>query len=318
MSENGKTTRERPKGGRKKDAGKMAKASADIRGDLPSDLDFQYSVFCQTYLPYRKMEERRWFRRLGDVSLEVEAGRIINPDGSGEFMDMPLPYGEKPRLLMIHLNSEAKRTRSPVIEVEGSMTAFIARLGMDTSGPAIRRFKQQLASLACSRVSFGLRSNGRLTQVNTQVISKFDLWFPEDESQKTLWPSQVKLSQEYYDSLDRHAVPLDARAVAALTGSSMALDIYCWLAQRLTRVPFNKDQVITWAAVQAQFGLEYGRLRDFRRDFLTALKKVSAVYPDARLDVTGVGLTLRNSPSPVPAIQVRGLTLLEGSNKDKK
>ena len=311
MSEDEK--RERPKGGRKKDAGKLAKASADIRSDLPSDLDFQYTVFCQTYLPYRKMEERLWFRRLGDVSLEVEAGRVINPDNSGEFMDMPLPYGEKPRLLMIHLNSEAKRTRSPVIEVEGSMTAFIAKLGMDTSGPAIRRFKHQLASLACSRIRFGLRSNGRMTQVNTQVISKFDLWFPKNESQKTLWPSQVKLSQEYYDSLDLHAVPLDARAVAALTGSSMALDIYCWLAQRLTRVPFNKDRVITWAAVHAQFGLEYKEIRFFRRDFLTALKKVLAVYPDARLDVTEVGLTLRNSPSPVPAIQVRGLTLPECS-----
>jgi hypothetical protein len=66
MSEDEK--RERPKGGRKNDAIKLAKASAGIRSDLPSDFDFQYTVSCQAFLPYRKTEERRWFRRLENRS----------------------------------------------------------------------------------------------------------------------------------------------------------------------------------------------------------------------------------------------------------
>ena len=39
------------------------------------------------------------------------------------------------------------------------------------------------------------------------------------------WPS-VRLSQDYYDSLTRYAVPLDERAIAALAHSALALDIY--------------------------------------------------------------------------------------------
>ena len=43
---------------------------------------------------------------------------------------------------------------------------------------------------------------------------------------------------DYFDSLTRFAVPMDERAIAALAGWAMALDMYCWLAQRqLHRVP---------------------------------------------------------------------------------
>jgi hypothetical protein len=43
----------------------------------------------------------------------------------------------------------------------------------------------------------------------------------------------VRLSQEYFDSLTAHAVPLDERAISGLAHSAMGLDVYSWLAQRL-------------------------------------------------------------------------------------
>jgi hypothetical protein len=55
--------------------------------------------------------------------------------------------------------------------------------------------------------------------------------------QRVLWPSTVYPSQQYFQSLGKHAVPLDIRVVAVLASSSMALDIYACLAQRLHRVP---------------------------------------------------------------------------------
>lgn len=68
------------------------------------------------------------------------------------------------------------------------------------------------------------------------LIRRFDVWFPKDPRQRTLWPSEVHLSQAFFDSLLNHAQPLDPRAIRGLQHSARALDSYVWLANRLPRV----------------------------------------------------------------------------------
>lgn len=67
-------------------------------------------------------------------------------------------------------------------------------------------------------------------QVNIQIVSACDLWYPTEPGQRTLWPSTARLSAEYFASLERHTVPLDRRAGGALSGSALARDVYTWLA----------------------------------------------------------------------------------------
>lgn len=84
---------------------------------------YQHSVLCQTCLPYRDPgdEVRLWSRRNGYVKLELQAGRAY--DGRvGDFVDVGLPFGPKPRLVLYHLNAEALRTQSPVLELKDSLT----------------------------------------------------------------------------------------------------------------------------------------------------------------------------------------------------
>lgn len=124
------------------------------------------------------------------------------------------------------------------------MTAFARSLGLETNGQQLRSLKDQLARLAAATVRMGVVEEGRAVQVNTQFASAFDLWFPKQADQRVFWPSTVRLSDEYFQSLGQHAVPLDHRAVAALASSSMALDVYVWQAQRLHRIPPGKPQFI--------------------------------------------------------------------------
>jgi hypothetical protein len=278
----------------------LVEAGADIRTSPAERIDFLHTVQCQCGLPYVNPGDwvRAWEREQGHATLRVEAGAAIDP-ATGRFVEVGLPYGEKPRLVLIHLASEAVRTGSPVVDVENSMTAFARSLGLATSGPHLRGLKDQLARLASASVRFGLMEGGRAVQVNTQFVTAFDLWFPEEPSQRVLWPSTVRLSADYFASLTRHAVPLDRRAVGALAGSAMALDVYVWLAQRLHRIPSGKPQFVGWASVYDQFGQGYERVRDFRRQFLRTLAQVRAVYPQARLDADERGLTLWHSPPPV-------------------
>jgi hypothetical protein len=280
---------------------RLVEASSKIQSERAEKIDFLHTVQCQCVLPYQNPGDgiRVWERRQGAATLRIEAGSALDPK-SKKYVELGLPYGEKPRLVLIHLASEAIRTGSPTIDVETSMTAFVRTLGIETNGQQIRDLKSQLSRLAAASVRMGMvQEGGRVLQVNTQIVTAFDLWYPSDSHQRVLWPSTVKLSLEFYESLGRHAVPLDNRAVSALAHSSLALDIYTWLAQRLHRISPGKEQLITWLAIADQFNQGYGRLRDFRRRFLQTLHQVKAVYPDSNIVTDEVGVKLAHSPPPI-------------------
>lgn len=281
---------------------RLLNLAAEIATSPPEDLAFTHSVLAQTSLPTAKPPEGtlRWERRQGLATLLVVAGEAMDPH-TQLFTQLPLPYGPKARLLLMHLNSEAVRRQSPIIPVEDSMTAFFRRLmGRAQDGRQIRMLKSQLSALAAATFRMGImHGEDRAVQVDMKVVSAFDLWFPKDESQRVLWPSTLRLSLDYYDSLTRFAVPLDERAIAALAHSAMALDIYCWLAQRLHRIPVGKPQFITWVALYDQFGQGYKEIRKFRRDFLRLLGQVKEAYPAAYLSDDRRGMTLEASSPPV-------------------
>src|SRR5688572_14634924 len=105
---------------------------------------YQHSVLCQTCIPYRDPggEIRAWQRNNGLVSLRIQAGSAYDAT-QGTWIDVGLPHGPKPRLVLYHLNAEALRTQSPVLELEDSLTAFVSRtLGLDTGGKTIRAVKE--------------------------------------------------------------------------------------------------------------------------------------------------------------------------------
>lgn len=279
---------------------KRLDAAADIRSHRPERIDFLHTVQCQCGIPYVNPGDdvREWERRQGLATLRMEAGSAYDP-ATGQFVNLGLPYGEKPRLVLIHLATEAIRSGNPVVDVEDSMTAFARALGIAVTGPHLKHLKDQLSRLAVATVRLGMVEGGHAVQVNTQIVTAFDLWYPAEPGQRTLWPSTVRLSAEYFASLSRHAVPLDRRAVGALAGSALALDVYTWLAQRLHRIPPGHPQFVGWANLHDQFGQGYARVRDFRKRFLDTLRQVHAVYPQARLSADDRGLTLEQSPPPV-------------------
>lgn len=280
---------------------RLIDSSVAIQQDDPESLLFQHSVFCQTGLPYRDPGDDiiSWERSNGHIALSVEAGKAYDP-AAGKYQQQGLPFGPKPRLVLAHLNAEALRCGSPEIEVGSSLTQFARRIYRnDPNGHELKLLKTQLGRLSVSLVRMALVEGSTAVQIQTNVITKLDLWFPKTEGQRVLWPSTVQLDSDYFASLQKHAVPLDERAVASLAHSAMALDIYAWLAQRLHRIPTGKPQFVSWASLHQQFGWSYKRIRAFRAVFLHTLGQVQSQYPKAKLSADDGGLTLSNSQPPI-------------------
>ena len=284
---------------------------------------YHHSIFCQTYLQPRDPgnDVQTWERSNGDVRLRITAGIAMHPD-TKQFVPVGLPFGPKARLVLMCLNQKAILMQSPVIEVENSLTSFVSKmLKLHSKGDNINSVKEQLARLSASTIHLGVVRDGHATTINSQIVTAFDIWFPKDDRQRVLWPSTIQLSHDYFQNLVNHAVPLDETHIAALSHSSLALDIYTWLAQRLHRIPANKPTLVTWASLHGQFGQGYSteHIRKFRQVFRVALKQVLSIYKAARvLDETpkqarrysiqgetfwreepATGLTLYNSPPPV-------------------
>lgn len=261
---------------------------------------YQHTVLCQTSMPYRDPGTvRAWQRRNGLVSLHIQAGSAYDSTRDA-WVDVGLPHGPKPRLVLCHLNTEATIRQSPVIELEDSLTAFVKRtLGLDPGGRTIKTVKDQLTRLASADFRFGMGIDGRSVTIKSNVIEGFELWSPKSDRQRVLWPTTVQFSRAYFESLMAHAVPLNEQAIARLSHSAMALDVYTWLAQRLHRVVPGKPTLVPWASLKDQFGQDYARTVDFRRVFLRTLKQVRAVYPAAKIEPDDHGMKIWNSVPPV-------------------
>ena len=280
---------------------RLVRSSVEIEAEDPDTILFQHTVFCQTGLPYRDpgAGTTTWDRRQGLVSLRVRSGEIED-DQTRTWRPAGLPFGPKPRLILAYLNAEALRTGSPDIEVDQSLTAFVKRIGLDPKGRNMRIIKDQLARLSAAEIKLSIRyAPEHRRQIQAHIVSGFDLWFSKDERQKVMWPSSVSLSLDYFESLQNHAVPLDERAIAALSHNAMGLDLYAWLAQRLYRVDPSKPAFIAWAAVKDQFGQGYSRMAEFKRVFRRTLGTVLSQYRGAAIELDGRGLTLRHSPPPI-------------------
>lgn len=272
------------------------------------DLRHIHSVLAICGLPYKRLplEVREFERRQGNMALDVSAGSLR--DDRGNLVPQPLPFGPKARLILMHLCSQAVYTKSPTIDLNETFTGFVRELGFnDSGGPrgALTAFKHQLNALAACTMKLSVWQPG--VGVRTERITpikSFDLWLSDNLHQRSLWPSSLTFSLDFYESLKAHALPLNIRAVRAFAGSARTLDAYYWLGYRITRL---KSQVtISWDALAAQFGEGYSRQRDFRSSFARDIADIKDLFPKLPATTTEQGLTLLPAGADALALPAPG------------
>ncbi len=214
---------------------------------LPENLQHIHSVLALCGLPYRDPGAVREFSRTyGRNSLNLIAGRLKDP-ATGAFLPQGLPYGPKARLMLLHLCTEAVRQRSAVVQVADTLSGFMREMGFAVTGGergTIRQFKEQLNRLAACTMQIGLW-DGRdsATTLNVPPFRSLELWRARpaeghDEGGETLDGARtVRFDQEFYETLIRHALPVDMRAAKAFSGSARKLDLLFWLGYRLRALP---------------------------------------------------------------------------------
>lgn len=279
-------------------------AAAQIYGEsavASGDLGFVHTLHANCYLPRRRLNETSYVHENGPYSILLEAGKLLDP-GTRQWVDQPLPYGGKPRALLAYINTYAKANNTRSIPLGSSFTDFVRLMsGSATGGKrgSINLWKQQMMALAASTIRIGVSFGDRARVRKIDFADEIDVWFSPEPNQSSLFPSEIQLTDKYFDVLRDFAMPVDLRALRVLQNDPLAFDIYVWLTYRLCQVKKRSGLMLTWQVLFQQFGGGYSELRFFKRRFNDALLKAHACYPTARLDETGKGVIIKNSPSPI-------------------
>lgn len=258
------------------------------------DMRHIHSVLAICGLPYKRLppDVREFERKQGNMALDVSAGFLR--DTNGNKRPQPVPFGPKARLILMHLCSEAIRQKSATIDIAETFTGFVRDLGFPDSGGKkgpLTAFKEQLNALSACTMRMSVWTGERVRTRTITPIEEIDLWLAANPSQRSLWPSTVTFSPAMYDSLKRHALPVNVKAVRAFAGSARKLDLYFWLGYRLHNIA--KETIVPWTSLAEQFGDGYARDRAFKADFDQALKDIKDVFPKlpVRLDEHGIRLS---------------------------
>jgi hypothetical protein len=250
-------------------------------------------------IPHSKQESNEFHRKNGAFSMSMLA-----PSNVG------LPYGSKPRLLIAYLTTEAVRKGERDVILGSSLSEFMKELGLQSTGGrwgSITGLKQQMTRLFSSSVHCQWENKDSTSIANMPIVSKAQLWWnPKTPEQTGLWESTVRLGEDFFNEVVANPIPIDLRAVRALKQSPMALDIYFWLTHRMSYLRRTNARDIPWEALQLQFGAGYPTTRkgvqNFRQQFVGQMRKVLAVYPQAKVEDSSTGLILKPSPSHIRRI----------------
>ena len=264
------------------------------------DLGFMARLMALCSLPRTNPGNRKeYVRRNGPYKLGMTAG-----------IDNKLPFGNLPRLLLAWVCTEAVRTRKRELILGRSLSNFMRTLGVYSSaGGVATRLRNQMDRLFNAHIQLIYEDKRSKATVNALIARRTEFWWtarkPDEPSL-----SKIELSEDFFNEIIRHPVPLDMNTLKALKRSSMGLDLYLWVTYRTFAL--TRPQRLTWRQLYRQFGAHPSKASDnntvqaFRYKVLRELKKIKLAWPELNyITAPGVLILSPSKPAIPPIEQIR-------------
>ncbi len=284
---------------------------------------FLHSALCAMSLPTKRPKDDTLpiIREDGKYALAINPRPILQTiNGKAEIRSRGVPYGSYPRVALIYLLSQAVTKRSRDVYLGRNFTDWMHRLGYKTvsfgpRGIANLMREQVDRLLACQ---WQIRWDGHTSDESGFAVRDVKI---SNEYAGTLdsngaFAREIRMSDIFYNHLVEHAVPLNEVAVRELKGIPTALDFYTYLAYRLPRIASDRGQVISWDQLAKHLG-NVADTKRFRQTVRETMQLVSAVYPNANVDLSGRKVVLHPSPAPLERKLVGAHLRLLGASKER-
>ena len=260
------------------------------------DMGFMARLMALCSLPRTNPGNRKEYKRVnGPYTLYMIAG------GGNK-----LPFGNFPRLLLAWVCTEAVRTQNRELVLGRSLSEFMRTLGVYSSaGGVATRLRNQMRRLFNAHVQMVYEDECSEATVNALIARRTEFWWnPKRPDESTLWKSKLELSEDFFNEIIQHPVPLDLNILKALKRSSLGLDLYLWLTYRTFTL--RRQLRLSWRQVYRQFGADPAQVGDknivnaFRTKCLRELKKIKLAWPGLNY-TTAPGVLILHPSIPVIA-----------------
>ena len=211
----------------------------------------------------------------GAFTLTVRAGVTRGPGtGYGPLarpqVSRGIPYGGLARLLLCNVITEARKQRSPTVDLGRTLTAFCERIDITPSGGEhgrIRYVLDQLQRLATCVVTFEWESRtgngpGRrdLRGEHVLVVDSYHFWHQAAGAHTEATDGgTIRLADKFWSEVAGSCFPLDFRKAQVFRAHPTAYDLYLWLTYRLGSLERQgrPQVVVSYDDLHAQLGSHY-------------------------------------------------------------
>jgi hypothetical protein len=253
-----------------------------VEEDTQHEIFYQYSTFCSHTLPQTKTDKIEAVTEYTNNKLTVSCTK-------------GLPYGGVARIIILYVNSMAVKYKSREIDIGGSIRQFANRLGYSSSyipGGINEQVLTQLEKLF--HTTYIHSTNVKtVTADNEHIIEKKDTrlhlfdealtWEHIKNDLTTNAVAKVILSEQYFQEIIKHPVPLSLDAIKSMKKSALALDLYAFIAYRANT---SKLVPAKLSNLQKQFCYD-GPTWRFKEKLERALKLVEKAWPESKVMLKG-------------------------------
>jgi hypothetical protein len=264
-------------------------------------MGFYPQIMCQIALPRDQFKGNEYVRHSGPFHLSIQTPSMLG-----------VPYGIYPRGILAWIAAEVQRKKnspdaSRTLTLGSSMFEFMQKISGAKSYSGgkkgnIAPFKRSLFSLLGSRILYWTNDKVPSGEVmnfqSVEIATSGAVLWPTRFSTPTdtlLVPSTITLGEVFYNDLLKHSVPIDLRAIASLWPACLPVDIYVWLTYKAFILKKEGRSIlrITWIGLKLQFGPDVGLMKNFRTNFLQALRQVQKAYPAVEFTEVGKSVEFR-------------------------
>lgn len=294
---------------------KLIQGTQEIQGDPLGQTAFLARFLVQCTLPHKDPGNVPiWKRKNGDYTLVIRPGIDEETEQS-----MGYPYGILPRLILIWIVTEAKRTGVRRLHLGGRLASFSHELGLDASKGGKRsdtaRVKDQLNRLIFSEITYRRKWvekswdgsqiwEGPRQHVRHQPIVEESMLGWVAPTGRAALCSYIDLSPSFFAAIMESTIPFDLRAIKVLRKSPLALDLYLlcnYIGATLVQRE-KKKHFLTWKMLGQQIGCDYADQDNLKKKIKAAMLKVKMAHPGLRFSYPkqGGGLTVFVSKPAIP------------------
>ena len=269
------------------------------------NVGFVPAILAQCFLPQKSIKEREWMIRHGHATLHIQAGQVADRNNLNVLRPAAIPFGRLGRLILYHIVSESVRTGSRQINMGSSLRQFMARIGISFAGRYGRKVTEAVENIAAASFTFAFfdDQDQKFHTEYHRLVKKVDFWIEPDKNQLTFWTPEITLSEEFFDQIQAHRLPLDLDHLASFPRSPRRMDLYVWLSYRTASIRKGRSVLIPLRALQLFFAPDIQSFRLFKQRLKRDLEAIKEVW-DFNAEVIEDRLILTWSEPPIPRIQV--------------